>query len=129
MSVSVASIGVRLTPVLVRRSGGNVSVPAVKEMERHEDAVDLRSFQSVVGHLPVTPETDQPTVTQPGEVLRHGRLAQPDQRLQLDDRSLMFGEKQQDAQPLRIAHRTKQGAGLFGVKLFELDLHGRESRG
>jgi hypothetical protein len=46
MSPSVAPIGVRLTPVLVRRSGGNVSVPAVKEMERHEDAVDLRSFQS-----------------------------------------------------------------------------------
>jgi hypothetical protein len=128
MSASVALIGVRLPPVLVRRSG-NVSVPAVKEMERHEDAVDLRSFQSIVGHLPVTPETDQPTVTQPGEVLRHRRLAQPDQRLQLDDRSFMFGEKQQDAQALRIAHRTKQGAGLFGVKLFELDLHGRESRG
>jgi hypothetical protein len=129
MSASVAPIGVRLTPVLVRGSGDNVSVPAVKEMERHEDTVNRRSFQRIVGHLPVTPETDQPDVTQTREVLRHGRLAQPDQCLQLDDRSLMFGEKQEDAQPLRIAHRTEQGAGLFGVKLFELDLHGRESRG
>jgi len=95
-------------------------------MERHENALDLGSFERIPSHLPVTSETDQPIVTQTGKVLRYGRLAEPDQSLQLDNRSLAFGKEQQDAQTLRIAHRAKKRAGLFRMELLELEFHGLE---
>ncbi|SOR31582.1 protein of unknown function [Methylorubrum extorquens] len=101
-------------------ASGGVRCPARSADLRAEDILQGREqpgdpgvLQSVVQGLALAPKRDQPVLTQLGEVLRQGRLAEIDRLAEARHVHLTAGEQQaQDEQALLVGEEPQQACGV-----------------
>ena len=84
---------------------------AVEELARDPEHVcHQRARQRVVGLGALAPDSDDISAAEDGEVLRHDRLFQREQRLQILDGLLALGELFEDPDARRVGERSKEVA-------------------
>ena len=97
---------------------------AKQAIESFDDCRRLVADQLIVDGLGLAAGGHQIVVSQPGQVLGHGRLAEADQGFELADAFFAIRELTENQQAVFVAQRLQQAAGAPGIFLHVVDLHG-----
>src|SRR5262249_56771822 len=92
------------------------AVTAEHPVNRLHDDADVIAGEAVIDGLALTSCLHQAVLAQPRQLLRHGRLSQCEQVLELADRALSLAQDAQDHQPVWMRHRLEEQARISGAR-------------
>jgi single-stranded-DNA-specific exonuclease len=103
-------------------------LPAEHGVDGADNGAYVLAREPIVDRLAVAPGADEPIHPQPGELLRHRRLAQRQHALQFGHRFLAFAQDAKNHQPAFMGQRLQQTARLtrLGRHAVELDARFQE---
>src|SRR5450759_753423 len=122
-------IRIRISPQL---SHANLAAPvpnasrsgrAIDPIERTHELARLRATDRIPDGLPVAPRRHQSVLAQQGQVLRHGRVADFQQRRQFTHRALFLSQLADDDQAVAVGERLEQPTRLVRRGQHVVDLY------